>query len=69
MNMELELLQRIEKRLESIEDHLGIMKKDCSKMGEHIHFVERVYSVLRKPLCYIITRKTDQLPSIKNDDS
>ena len=40
----IEILKNIEKRLETIEEHLGIVKEDCSKMGKHIHFVEKTYN-------------------------
>ena len=36
----IEILKNIEKRLEVIEKHLGIVKEDCKKMGNHIEFVE-----------------------------
>ena len=64
MEQVLESLQSIEKRLTAIEEHLGIMKEDCSKMGKHIHFVERTYSILRKPMNYFLRGK--ELPQIKN---
>ena len=34
-------LEIVEERLTVIEEHLGIVKEDCSKMGKHIHFVEK----------------------------
>ena len=73
----LELLKNIEKRLGVIEEHLGIVKQDCSKMGDHIDFIEKTYSLLRQPLNYvtraICKRNTDlpqipQIPQIKNID-
>jgi archaellum component FlaC len=68
----IELLKNIEKRLEVIEQHLGIVKEDCSKMGNHIDFIEKTYNVLRQPLNYvtrIINSKNNELPQIKNNDS
>jgi CTP-dependent riboflavin kinase len=65
----IEILKNIEKRLETIEEHLGIVKEDCSKMGKHIHFVEKTYNVLRQPLNYVtrmINCKSNELPKIKN---
>jgi len=59
-------LNKIEKRLESIEQHLGIVKQDCEKMGKHIDFVHTIYSILRKPLNYFISTK-QLLPKIKNN--
>jgi archaellum component FlaC len=56
----IEMLKNIEERLSSIESNLGIVidknKKvgeDCSKMREHINFVENTYSLIRTPLSYI----------------
>ena len=46
-------LKSIESRLESIESHLKIVNKDCSKMNEHIEFVEKTYNAARTPLNYI----------------
>ena len=60
-------IQKIENRLNTIEEHLGIVKEDCSKMGEHIHFVEKTYSLLRQPLNYVtrmIYKKGNDLPQI-----
>jgi tetrahydromethanopterin S-methyltransferase subunit G len=55
-----EELKNISKRLERIEEKLGIMHKDCSKMSQHIDFVERVWTKVRAPLGYFIGR-----PNIK----
>jgi hypothetical protein len=66
----IEVLKNIEKRLETIEEHLGIVKKDCSKMGKHIDFVEKTYTLLRQPLNYVtrmINYKSNELPQIKNN--
>lgn len=46
-------LKRIETRLDTIENHLKIVNKDCSKMNEHIEFVEKTYNAARTPLNYI----------------
>lgn len=48
----------LEKRLQSIESALGRMEKtmdktivpECTRMGAHISFIERVYATLRRPL-------------------
>jgi hypothetical protein len=60
-------LESIEKRMDQIDNHLGIVKQDCSKMGEHIDFVEHAYSILRKPLNYLLCKKKTELPTIKNE--
>ena len=63
------ILKSMEKRLDVIENHLGIVKTDCSKMGEHIQFVENTYQILRTPINYIMGRvpcKTNErLPPLK----
>lgn len=46
-------LKSIETRLDSIEHHLKIVNADCSKMNEHIEFVEKTYNAARTPLNYI----------------
>jgi hypothetical protein len=56
----LETLHDINKRLENIEKHMGILEKDCSKMSEHIRFVEKTYDMLRGPLGYL-KNKVDYL--------
>jgi hypothetical protein len=68
MNETIQILKSIEKRLDVIENHLGIVKTDCSKMSEHIQFVENAYQILRTPLNYFMGRipcKGDQLPMLK----
>jgi hypothetical protein len=69
-----ETLQRIEKRLEAIEKHLGILDENLS---HHISFIERTYDVLRSPLSYV-TQKVNcllgrrgaqsSLPAISHDN-
>ncbi|MFZ4600422.1 MAG: hypothetical protein ACOYNN_17415 [Terrimicrobiaceae bacterium] len=42
-----EQLKTISKRLEMIENQIGTVEKDCSKMSEHVDFVDKVYSKVR----------------------
>ena len=44
-----EQLKTISKRLDHIESCMGIMEKDCSKMSEHVDFVDNVCSKIRLP--------------------
>ena len=66
------ILVQVNNRLNQIDNHLGIVKEDCNKMGDHIDFIEKTYSLLRQPLNYvtraICKRTTDlpQIPQIKN---
>ena len=67
MNEKLEeKLESIDKRLEQIEKYLGIVQEDCSKMSNHIDFVQNIYCILRKPIKYFFY--TDKLPLLKNID-
>ena len=59
-NQIIEKLECIEKRLSTIEANQGIVidknkkvEEDCSKMREHINFIENTYSAVRSPLSYI----------------
>ena len=57
MELILEKLEKLEK-LENIE-------KNCSKMGNHINFIETVYETVRAPLQFIsnkFTGNSDVLP-------
>lgn len=56
-----EQLKRIEEKIEKLNEKLcGLdafirnnLAKDCSKMSEHIDFVDQVYDTVRTPLNYI----------------
>ena len=71
-----DLLKQINERLARIEEKLGTIEGECSKMSSHITFVERTYSAVRLPLHYIKTRveflmgspQPHPLPPIKNED-
>jgi len=43
-------LKEISARLEKIEERLGIMHGDCSKMSQHIDSVEKVIAKFKLPL-------------------
>ena len=49
----LNILENIDMRLSVIESHIGIVKTDCSKMSQHINFVENTYKSLRVPLNFM----------------
>ena len=65
----IQLLKNIEKRLDSIEEHIGIVGKDCSKINDHITFVETTYNTLRKPFNYFAKKVVilPPLPLLKNN--
>ena len=66
----LHALEIIYVRLDKIEQRI---EKDCSKMSEHINFVENTYSVVRLPLNFLKNRvemimgknSAQELPKIK----
>ena len=51
-------------RLDEIERRLERIEKACEKMSKHVDFVEHVYTVVRRPLSYLIKR-----PLIENKNS
>ena len=76
----IDMLKCIEERLSNIENIVEFIVKnnttveeDCSKMREHIDFIENTYSLVRTPLSYIKTKieyvmgreTTNELPSIE----
>ena len=69
----LSTLERIEKRLEAIENHLGILDEHLSG---HISFIEKTYEILRSPLSFVthkvnalLGRRGASLPSISQDST
>jgi hypothetical protein len=60
----LEILEKIEKRLEKIEEELACMKKDTENMSSHITFVDGVYKSVRKPVQSLLSSlfSVPQLP-------
>lgn len=67
MNSEIvELLKDIQGRLDSIEKRLGVVQEGCTKIEDHVNFVERTYTLVRRPLNFIIQRisGTSKLPPL-----
>ena len=76
----IQMIQLIDQRISLIESHLGNIdktngnvEKDCSKMREHIHFIETTYEAVRSPLTYIknnidymMGKETSNLPAIQD---
>jgi hypothetical protein len=46
-------IDTLDKKVEILTEKYDNIEKDCSKMGEHIGFVEDTYSTVRAPLNYI----------------
>jgi hypothetical protein len=56
----IKIMTRLEERLANIEILIGIIvrnnkivEEDCSKMRQHIDFIENTYALVRTPLSYI----------------
>ncbi len=49
------ILKKIEERLDNIEYVLQMNQKSAKKMDEHIEFVDSVYDSVRKPFCKILS--------------
>jgi predicted nuclease with TOPRIM domain len=67
----------LEKKIDSINKNNDEIKKECTKMGSHIDFIEDTYTTLQMPLNYLkksverltgANSGTKELP-IKNKDS
>ena len=56
----LEYLQNITLKLDVIEEHLNIVKSDCSRVRDHAIFVENTYSAVRTPM-YFMKTKIEQI--------
>lgn len=77
----LEELKKINTKIDSLEDKINLLlennkniENDCSKMKEHIDFVENTYTSVRKPLNFIKNQieymmgnsNQPELPEIEN---
>lgn len=63
LDLIIEMLKSIEERLSTLEKTMKdgmeknkIVEENCSKMREHIDFIEHTYSVIRTPLSYLKTK-------------
>ena len=74
----LESLKNIETRLTKLEEINNIVQKDCSKMSNHINFIEHTYTLIRTPLGYFKnnieylmgnTNNNNNLPLINNNNN
>lgn len=69
-------LTSIDGRLDAIEKHLKIINTDCSRMNDHIQFIEKTYNATRAPLNYIKNKiehmmsgsSTTELPKLEYKD-
>lgn len=64
-------LYDINNKLDIILEKLNYIDIKCQKMDSHINLIEHIYSLLRKPLNFIIGKfyKIDDLPTINNNDN
>jgi len=51
----IEILKRIEERLDNIENILNNTQKSAQKMEDHIDFVDTIYDNIKKPFSKILT--------------
>lgn len=49
----LEEIRNVSKKLDKVIDKLDINHEECSRMGEHINFIENIYESVKSPLTYI----------------
>jgi hypothetical protein len=47
------LLEKINIRIDAIEEHLNIIAIDNNKMNDHIDFIDNVYDHIRLPLQFV----------------
>lgn len=67
-------LEKLENKVQSLEDKIDKLISVCSRMDGHINFVENTYTSLRTPLDFIkngVERaigytKTHELPRLEN---
>ncbi len=53
-------LKLILDKLSTIENRLDLIESSCSGMDNHIHWIQRVYHVVRRPLHYFIGEPTPE---------
>ena len=72
----LDELRNIKKEIKMLSDKIEKLDKSCSRMDNHINFVENTYDILRTPLNIVSNLVTNtfssrtiekELPQIKND--
>jgi len=52
----LAILKNIQTRLDVIEKRLETVEKGCTKMTNHVNFVEHTYTLVRRPLNYLLAK-------------
>lgn len=79
LDLIIDMIQSIEQRITKIEISIANIdekntgvEKDCSKMRDHIQFIETTYDIIRTPLAYIknnidfiMGNDSQELPQIK----
>ena len=51
---DLDVLEQILHRLTLMEERLDLIESQTGRMGDHISFVEGVYTTLRRPLNFVV---------------
>ncbi len=73
----LEKLEKLEKLVLALSQKIDNLDRSCSRMDDHIDFVERTYDVLRSPLSLLTNISSrfysnvedDNLPQLENRNS
>jgi archaellum component FlaC len=61
-------IDKLQNTINGLNDKTTDIEKDCEQMSNHIHFVESVYNVVRKPLSYFVsTKESPELPALENN--
>ena len=61
----LDELRNIRKEIKMLSDKIEKLDKSCSRMDNHINFVENIYDILRTPLNVVSNLVTNTFSSIK----
>jgi archaellum component FlaC len=61
-------LDKIEKLLHDVIEMVRDQKQSCSKMDDHINFIEDTYETLRSPLDYVTTQ-VNRLRGVETNDT
>jgi hypothetical protein len=64
----LEKLEKLEKLVLALSQKIDNLDRSCSRMDDHIDFVERTYDVLRSPLSLLTNISSRFYSSVEDDN-
>ena len=64
----LEKLEKLEKLVSALSQKIDNLDRSCSRMDDHIDFVERTYDVLRSPLSLLTNISSRFYSSVEDDN-